>query len=271
MAAEVGGRHHAGHAGAVQHGHVVDVLARHQHHGFQHRLVLLQCQRRQRGDVGHGPRRVDAGSQHAGAQVAVGHQAEQLVALRQQDGRHALVGHAARGVEDAVGTVDLHRRAPDQAADRRRHHVARRRGGVGRRCIGAARQRRQQHRQYWLRLRRLHQRRTVDEQHLAGRDGHRVQGVAGIGGMRAGAEQLARLQRPAPAGLGVGQRHAAGQQPAQALGQLAFGQHDVVGLKGLHLRLAGQRLARAVGQGAEHTVRRHQGVYFGSLHHRYSG
>ncbi|NZA02358.1 hypothetical protein H0I39_12390 [Ottowia beijingensis] len=95
--------------------------------------------------------------------------------------------------------------------------------------------------------------------------------MAGIGGMRAGAEQLARLQRPAPAGLRVGQRHAAGQQPAQALGQLAFGQHDVVGLKGLHLRLAGQRLARAVGQGAEHAVRRHQGLYFGSLHHRYSG
>ena len=38
-----------------------------------------------------------------------------------------------------------------------------------------------------------------------------------------------------------------------------------------YLRLAGQCLARAVRQGAEHAVRCHQGLYFGSLHHRYSG
>ncbi len=83
---QVGGGDHAQNVVAFHHGHVVDVVARHQQQGFKGRAVGAQRHGRQRGDVGDGAGDVQVERHHTVAQVAVGDQAKQQVLFDQQHG-----------------------------------------------------------------------------------------------------------------------------------------------------------------------------------------
>ena len=134
---QVGGGDHAHDAGAVEHRHVVDVVPRHQQQGIEGRVADIDGHRCQGGDVGHRPVGVEAGGDHAVAQVAVGHHAEQVFLLDDQHRRHALLAHQPRRLADAGLWRHGDRRALDQRAHRRGHQVERRiglaaaRGGRG--------------------------------------------------------------------------------------------------------------------------------------------
>jgi hypothetical protein len=99
---------------AVQHGHVVDVVARHQQQRVEMRGGEVDAQWRERGDLHHRTGRIQARGQRPVAQVPVGDQAEQVLVLEQQQRRHPGVAHGLRGLQHGgrrSGSVTAGRRS----------------------------------------------------------------------------------------------------------------------------------------------------------------
>jgi len=111
---QVAGGHHADHPLVARQRKVVDAASRHREDSLQHRARRVERERLRGHDGGHRLGRVAPLREHPVAQVAVGDDPADPVAVVDEQRRNAVLRHGARGLGDCRRGRHRDRRAADQ-------------------------------------------------------------------------------------------------------------------------------------------------------------